>query len=70
MIKSEVIQYLIEHGPGRTEVELAKAIHGDDGVQQNVNQDCEALARMGRVERRGAGGPGEPFRYYPKQRSS
>jgi hypothetical protein len=66
MIKSEFIQYLIEHGPGRTELELAKAIHGEAGVQQNVNQDCEALARTGRVERRGVGGLGQPYRYYPK----
>ncbi len=70
MIKSEVIQYLIEHGPGRMELELAKAIGGDAGVQQNVNRDCEALARMGRVERRGAGGQGEPFRYYLKPKAS
>ena len=70
MIKSEVIQYLIEHGPGRTELELAKAFHGDAGVQQNVNQDCEALARTGRVERRGTGGPAEPFRSHPKQKPS
>jgi hypothetical protein len=68
MIKSGIIQYLIEHGPGRTELDLAKAIHGEAGVQQNVNQDCEALARMERVERRGAGGPAQPFRYYPKQK--
>jgi hypothetical protein len=70
MIKSEVIQSLIEYGPGRTELELAKAIHGDAGVQQNVNQDCEALARMGRVDRRGAGGPGQPFRFSPTQSPS
>jgi hypothetical protein len=66
MLKSAVIQYLIEHGRGRTELELAKAIHGDAGIQQNVNQDCEALARTGRVERRGAGGQHDPFKYYPQ----
>jgi hypothetical protein len=70
MIKIDVIQYLIEHGPGRTELELAKAIHGEAGVQQHVNQDCEALARTYRVERRGVGGPTQPYRYYPKQKPS
>jgi hypothetical protein len=64
---ASVLMHVIIH---RTELELAKAVHGDSGLQQNVNQDCEALARMDRVDRRGVGGPGKPFRYYPKQKPS
>jgi len=29
MTKIDVLEHLIEQGPGRTEIELAKAIHGE-----------------------------------------
>ncbi len=61
----DVLRVLIEKGPGRTEAELALAIYGDKGVQQNVNQDCRLLEARKLVERRGAGGPADPYRYYP-----
>lgn len=67
MIQQDVVAFLIEKGPGRTETELAKAIFGDKGYQQQVNQDCRMLADRGAVERRG-GGPGDPSRYYPSAR--
>jgi hypothetical protein len=66
LIKQDVIHYLIVNGPGRTAVELSHAIHGASGYQQQVNQDCEMLAHIGRVERRGMGGPSDPYRYWPK----
>jgi hypothetical protein len=66
LIKMDVVQYLIGQGPGRTAVELAQAIHGPLGYQQNVNQECEMLTHAGRVERRGAGGPTDPYRYFLK----
>ncbi len=66
LIKRDVVRYLIEQGPGRTAVQLAKAIHGSSGYQQQINQDCEMLARMGTIERRGAGGPTSSYRYFPK----
>jgi hypothetical protein len=68
-----VLLFLIENGPGRTQVELAQAIFGERGYQQRVNQDCYALARMELVEQRGDGGQHDPFRYYPiegKRRST
>ncbi len=34
--------------------------------QQRVNQDCNLLVDRGRAERRGLGGPGDPYHYYPK----
>lgn len=61
----EVLEYLIAKGPGRTEIELATAIHGSKAYQQRVNQDCALLLNRGSVQRRGAGGPGAPHRYYP-----
>ena len=66
LIQIDVLHYLIEKGPGRTEHELADAIHGENGYQQRVNQDCGILINRGFVERRGAGGPNDPYRYYPR----
>lgn len=61
----DVLQYLIEKGPGRTELQLSKAIYGEAGVQQRVNQDCRLLEGRGLVERRG-----EPFTYWPAASNS
>jgi predicted transcriptional regulator len=66
----EVIEFLIEKGPGRTERELAEAIHGSASYQQQVNQDCQRLATSGKVERRGHGGTADPYRYYPIRKSN
>jgi hypothetical protein len=60
MIQLDVLQFLIEKGPGRTELELARAIHGDKGYQQQVNQDLSLLLSRGTVERRE-----NPDRYFP-----
>ena len=64
---SDVLRFLIESGPGRTETELAQAIFGTDGYQQRVNSDCNLLVNRGLVERRGAGGPSDAYRYFPAQ---
>lgn len=65
MTIGDVLEFLVKNGPGRTEAELADAIFGKAGYQQRVNQDCQLLANSGRIERRGLGGPTDPFRYYP-----
>jgi hypothetical protein len=65
---ADVLQYLIENGPGRTEAQLAEAIFGSAGYQQRVNSDCRLLEGRGLVERRGTGGPADPFTYYLKAR--
>jgi hypothetical protein len=62
----DTLRFIIESGPGRTEVQLADAIFGREGYQQRVNGDCRLLESRGVIERRGSGGPTEPFRYYPK----
>ena len=64
MTQLEVLKFLVESGPNRTQVELAKAIHGRAGYQQQVNQDCEILVSRGLVARGGSGGPGDPYRYH------
>ena len=63
----QTLDYLIANGPGRSAIELSKAIYGDGekGTQQRVNPACNALITFGRVERRGGGVPNDPFRYYP-----
>ncbi len=62
----EVVRFLIDKGPGRTEAELAEAIFGKNGYQQRVNQECRMLSESGMIERRGSGGQADPFKYYPK----
>jgi hypothetical protein len=62
----DVLEFLIRNGPGRTEVELSEAIFAERGYQQRVNQDCALLTNRGRVERRGGGGPSDPYRYFPR----
>lgn len=64
MIQISVLKFLVEKGPGRTEIELARAIHGEGAYQQQVNQDLRMLVDSGAVERRG-GGPDGPYRYFP-----
>ena len=66
LMQVDVLEYLISRCPGRTEIELARAIYGERAYQQLVNQDCDRLSRTRKVERRGAGGQADPFRYYPK----
>jgi hypothetical protein len=58
--QSDVLNYLIRKGPGRTGLELARAIYVDKAYQQRVNQDT-MMAILGRTEmpepRRSTGSP-------------
>lgn len=65
---AEVLTFLIKKGPGRTEAELAKAIFGEAGYQQQVNGDCNLLVNRGVVKCCGEGGAGDPYRYYVADR--
>ena len=65
LIQKDVIEFLISKCSGRTEIEIAEAIFGDGAYQQSVNQDCRMLINEKKVERRGAGGQSDPFKYYP-----
>ncbi len=59
---------LIEKKPGLTESELAKVLFGPGSYQQRVNGDCRLLISRNLVERKGLGGPSDPFRYHPIHR--
>jgi len=61
----DVLKFIIDRGPGRTERQLAEAIFGVSGYQQRVNQDCQLLLSTGAVERRGGGKSSDPYTYYP-----
>ena len=67
---ADVLPFLIENGPGRTEAQLAEAIFGHAGYQQRVNGDCRLLLSRGCIERRGDGGPSNPYRYFPVKQSA
>lgn len=62
---AQVLEKLILNKPGQTEMQLATAIFHGEAYQQRVNEDCRLLINRGVVERRGEGGPADPFRYYP-----
>jgi hypothetical protein len=62
---ADVLIFLVEKAPGRTETELAEAIYGLGANQQNVNEDSRMLADAGKIARRGRGIPDDPFRYFP-----
>jgi hypothetical protein len=63
------IERLIRETPGLTATELAYRLFGiNEGYSQRINTECRALAHLGRIERRGSGGPGDPYRYYPIQK--
>lgn len=71
MIISDVVKFLIESGPGRTQKQLSEAIFGErDGYQQRVNWECRSLAESGQVVKKGAGVPGDPFTYFPADTQS
>ena len=61
----EEVEALVNRTPGLTEPEISEALLGSGSRQQRVNPSCRELSQLGRIERRGLGGPGEPFRYYP-----
>ena len=61
----EVVRFLIQKGPGRTQRQLAEAIFGRTGCQQRVNWECHHLVQTEGFEQRGAGRAVDPFTYYP-----
>jgi hypothetical protein len=53
----------VRRRPGMTELEIAKALFGPAAMQQQVNQQCRALLKSGRIVRLGNGGGSDPFTY-------
>jgi LysR family transcriptional regulator, hca operon transcriptional activator len=64
------IEKLICRTPGLTATALARVLFGGDGYNQRVNAECRTLVFARRIERRGRGGPGDPFTYHPTQQTS
>jgi|GEM_PF-276139 len=56
----ERIEAAVAEHPGMSQAEMAKALFGDEGYQQRVNQDCAWLVRAGRLVR----AKGRPARFY------
>jgi hypothetical protein len=63
------LEHLIREAPGLTATELARKLFGVDGYHSRVGAECRLLAHSKRVERRGSGGPGDPYRYFPAAQS-
>ncbi len=61
----EDVERLIQETPGLTATALAQRLFGHDGYHSRVSAEIRALVHVGRVERRGGGGPGDPFTYHP-----
>ena len=56
---------LIAKQPGRTELELTRAIYGRDMLYTRVNVQVRLLVREGKVRREGAGYRSDPYRHFP-----
>jgi hypothetical protein len=59
------IERVIRRRPGLTARDIAHELFGLNGYGERVGAECRALVHIGRIERRGKGGPGDPFRYFP-----
>lgn len=64
MLRDDV-ERIVGERPGRTATELARVLYGVDGYQERINPVLRALIAAGCIERRGSGGPSDPFRYFP-----
>ncbi len=59
------VEKLIRLAPGLTATELSQRLYGIDGYHSRVSAQCRVLVYVGRVERHGSGGPGDPYKYFP-----
>ena len=63
----ENLERLIRDFPGLRATELAERLFGINGYHSRLSAECRLLAYAKRVERRGSGGPGDPYRYFPSK---
>lgn len=67
MMLGDVLVFLIEKGPGRTEADLAQAIFADAAYADRVGDELRALSAMNLVEKRDDDSAEELYRYFPKE---
>lgn len=66
IILRQVVLYLIEKGPGRTEDELVEAVYNQPVSKHPVSQQCLVLTDQNLILRLGSGDDDHPYRYFPK----
>ena len=59
------VERIIRTASGLTATQIARKLYGHNGYGERVRSVCQTLHKLGRVERTGMGGPGDPFRFYP-----
>jgi hypothetical protein len=59
------VERVIRENPGLTATQIAKVLYGPHSYGERVRTACLMLSMAGQIERRGRGGPAEPFTYYP-----
>jgi hypothetical protein len=59
------IERIIRQHPGLTATQIAAKLYGIHGYHERVGGGCRRLCESGRVQRRGTGGAGDPFTYFP-----
>ncbi len=61
----DLVEQTIRDKPGLTASEIAFELYGPNGYHQRVAAECRMLVYLGRIERRGSGGPSDPYTYHP-----
>ena len=59
------VETIIRLKPGLKASQIAAEIFGEAGYPERVNALLRVLCRVGKIERRGSGGPGDPYTYHP-----
>ena len=59
------VEAAIARTPGLTATQIARKLYGNNGYGERVRAVCQILHMLGRIERTGKGGPGDPYRFYP-----
>lgn len=59
------VERIIHTAPGLTATQIARKLYGHNGYGERVRAVCQTLHAVGRIDRAGKGGPGDPFRFHP-----
>ncbi len=59
------VEDVVKGRPGLTARQIAVTLSGTSGYGEQVRPVCDVLVASARIEKRGAGGPADPYRYYP-----